>query len=676
MPLPSVEQFIGTDVTEQGFKDAQAKLLNYVGVEVSTKVEMENAVKPKADKIYVDQLVINANNNIINYKTEVELKAFTPTTTNYTAKALDTKKVWLWDGSKWNDTGLSELDLANNNTKSEINRLASAKEKSIEDYAFVVADDENNVGFGVNEDRSVEMAGAHHTETDKLSKMVWGIADEDGNVSTGATSDGGSIIAGLKHEQSAVSGVVDEFGNIVLVLVGGVLYQPEIKAKQIFSEQFIQPEISAFEDNGNIYIVNSGEVTQITNDGLNKNPVWAGDRIIFVSKKQRGVYKQYQYKDGIISRYYPNKSLAKYVQIILTGQSLAEGLANPYIDRQVVEGTYRIGGVNAVGTGASNLTGGILPMQDVNHESIFTGFMKTLGVPKMTASGSARGGTVYADLKKGAQYSVFENCISQAQLIHTADPKSFIPAIFAIHGEADGSLSNVNYDKNLREWLDDFNASIKAIKGSSSAVMLTCQTSSASGYKSLANRDQFTSPFLQLKASNENPDIFLVMPKYQYNYKDYAHPLASDTRHMGCMYAKVYKKVVIDGEDWKPLQPTKFTVSGNQIIVDFHVPVAPLQFDTATVVNPGNYGFDLTNAGSVLISSVEITDPNQITLTCSAPVPANSILSYAFYSGTQGVSGRVDGARGCLKDSDNTADLFNYMPLNNWCVTFKQILTF
>lgn len=70
-----------------------------VGVELSGK----------ADKTYVDSLSIYG---IVNYQTQAALLAFTPTQANYTAKALDTKKVWLWDGVQWKDTGLSELDLA------------------------------------------------------------------------------------------------------------------------------------------------------------------------------------------------------------------------------------------------------------------------------------------------------------------------------------------------------------------------------------------------------------------------------------------------------------------------------------------------------------------------------------------------------------------------------------
>ncbi|WP_347452786.1 hypothetical protein [Acinetobacter thermotolerans] len=46
------------------------------------------------------------------FATELDLLASIPTIEKKAAKALDTKKIWYWDGSKWNDTGLSEKDSA------------------------------------------------------------------------------------------------------------------------------------------------------------------------------------------------------------------------------------------------------------------------------------------------------------------------------------------------------------------------------------------------------------------------------------------------------------------------------------------------------------------------------------------------------------------------------------
>lgn len=50
MPLPSVEQFIGTNVTEQGFKDAQKQLVEYVGNEVPKKADTDADFATKANK--------------------------------------------------------------------------------------------------------------------------------------------------------------------------------------------------------------------------------------------------------------------------------------------------------------------------------------------------------------------------------------------------------------------------------------------------------------------------------------------------------------------------------------------------------------------------------------------------------------------------------------------------
>lgn len=48
------------------------------------------------------------------FTTEAALLASVPTVPKKAAKALDTKKVWYWNGSAWVDTGLSELDQAKN----------------------------------------------------------------------------------------------------------------------------------------------------------------------------------------------------------------------------------------------------------------------------------------------------------------------------------------------------------------------------------------------------------------------------------------------------------------------------------------------------------------------------------------------------------------------------------
>lgn len=69
MPLPNILEFIGTNVTQAGFKVAQQKLLDYLGIEVSTKTELSsaissvnNAISSKSDKTYVDNALAGFSN--------------------------------------------------------------------------------------------------------------------------------------------------------------------------------------------------------------------------------------------------------------------------------------------------------------------------------------------------------------------------------------------------------------------------------------------------------------------------------------------------------------------------------------------------------------------------------------------------------------------------------------
>lgn len=69
MPLPNILEFIGTNITQRKFQEAQEKLLNYLGIEVPTKTELSNVsadlnakIIPKADKTYVDNALSGFTN--------------------------------------------------------------------------------------------------------------------------------------------------------------------------------------------------------------------------------------------------------------------------------------------------------------------------------------------------------------------------------------------------------------------------------------------------------------------------------------------------------------------------------------------------------------------------------------------------------------------------------------
>ena len=56
--------------------------------------------------------ILMENGGLQPFETEVQLLATVPVVNPTAAKALDTKKVWIWKGTDWVDTGLSELDQA------------------------------------------------------------------------------------------------------------------------------------------------------------------------------------------------------------------------------------------------------------------------------------------------------------------------------------------------------------------------------------------------------------------------------------------------------------------------------------------------------------------------------------------------------------------------------------
>lgn len=65
MSLPNILEFIGTNITQRKFQEAQEKLLQYLGLEVPTKTELNNAISTKAEQAYVDNALSSFQNGAI-----------------------------------------------------------------------------------------------------------------------------------------------------------------------------------------------------------------------------------------------------------------------------------------------------------------------------------------------------------------------------------------------------------------------------------------------------------------------------------------------------------------------------------------------------------------------------------------------------------------------------------
>ena len=222
-------------------------------------------------------------------------------------------------------------------------------------------------------------------------------------------------------------------------------------------------------------------------------------------------------------------------------------------------------------------------------------------------------GTAYAGLKKGTP--AYTNGLAQvtaARDLAKAGQKTYVVrAVTNVHGESDHLAANAAYAADLATWQADYDADVKALTVQTSSVsMLHSQISSWT-----TPRSSTTSaiPAAQLAAHGASGGkIVLVGAKYHLAYAaDGLHLTHAGYRHVGEDYAKVYRRVVLEGKPWEPVRPKTITRNGAEVVVAFHVPVPPLVLDTTLVTDPGSFGFEVTKQGqpALAIASVTVTGP-------------------------------------------------------------------
>ena len=190
----------------------------------------------------------------------------------------------------------------------------------------------------------------------------------------------------------------------------------------------------------------------------------------------------------------------------------------------------------------------------------------------------------------------------------------------------------------------------------------------------------------QWQVGVEHPgDVICVGPKYQYNYAGDAtriHISALEYDKLGEKMAQVYYQRVVLGQDWQPLQPISGTVSGNTIIIQFHVPVPPLVWDdtlppphAAGTAWANGRGFEVSAVGpaqNIAIDSVEISGPDTVKITCHNDLTGLAV-NVAYAITTDGVTvGQTTFRWGHLKDSDPFVGSVTNTPQPNWAVAFSE----
>lgn len=310
----------------------------------------------------------------------------------------------------------------------------------------------------------------------------------------------------------------------------------------------------------------------------------------------------------------------------------------------------------------------------------------------MTSFNFGVSGTGIAGLKKGTTpYNDSLTAITNNfNLSKYYSSTNFIQrALFCVHGEFD-FYSNT-YAADILQWLSDYNTDIKAItKQTRDIPMFVSQPSSWTSSSVIPNATTAKSPIAIYNAAKASPTkMILVCAKYIFSYQsDGVHLLNSSYRRLGEYYAKAYLKTVYNNLSlsdnnfngvasssvFLPVMPILVSRSTNIIDVQFNVPGDDLAFDTTTVTDPGNKGFEYTDdTSSASISSVAIISRDTVRITLSGtPTGTNKKIRYAYTGILNNDAGPTTGARGCLKSAELTYTSLNGYNLDDWCVHFEE----
>lgn len=145
MSLPNILEFIGTNISQRKFQEAQEKLLNYLGFEVPTKTEL--AVK--ADKTYVDNALTAIAGGHKAYQTLAAAQAAQATLPANTVVEVTNDPTSSNNGTyQWNGTALTKSAYDPlTQAKADATTKANAAEVNAKGYADTNKLDLSKIGY-------------------------------------------------------------------------------------------------------------------------------------------------------------------------------------------------------------------------------------------------------------------------------------------------------------------------------------------------------------------------------------------------------------------------------------------------------------------------------------------------------------------------------------------------
>lgn len=393
---------------------------------------------------------------------------------------------------------------------------------------------------------------------------------------------------------------------------------------------------------------------------------------------------------------------------LTTGQSLSNGMEGwPAKSRDPVAGNYMIGGAvrpnSRMGTawapvGAAALNPLKAVVQTVDMDSILTDAQVAALAPGSGNFGESFDvgavnffrkcwlnhyglvtdparenvvvnvgvdGRTIEDLSKGSSTNLWNRLVTGVAatkaIAQNMGASLSLPAILFAQGEwnyADqgGVQTKLGYKNKVRQYRADIvaDACVGALGQAAPPAFITYQTSA--GYT--VDTNDLAIGQAQLELALEEDNWFLAAPSYPFTDK-YGHLTPNGYRWLGMQYGKVMFRVLVLGQDWKPLHIREATITGREIVLDYLVPEPPLAFAMPYIADAAADYADkgyrvLVNGAYAAIESLDLVGQTLVRLRLAAAPPkgAQVKILYASKAGSDG--------NGCLRDSDPTVAPYQY----------------
>lgn len=291
---------------------------------------------------------------------------------------------------------------------------------------------------------------------------------------------------------------------------------------------------------------------------------------------------------------------------------------------------------------------------------------------------AGRDGGAIDTMVKGTSY--YNSLLAAMQRAAALSPGKVVkfPAVYLIQGESDaygtpGTPYQTYYD-TVKQFRADLQSDAIAILGQQTPVKLIV-------YQVAVRQNVENTINIQMAHLNlviENEDFAMSTPMYILDYvADQIHINALNEYILGGYQGIAYKKCVVDKQRALPVYPKSIQkIATRKLLVRFNVPQPPLAFDNTIVSQIDNNGFKVLNAGGVnIITDTELYMDDGVILTCSEDLSTGQVC-YAYFPEIVGTSGRQNGSRGNLRDSQG--DVYTLpMPdgtmrrMDNYCAIFK-----